>query len=121
MGPRRLAVPVESAGGSEMSCTLTREPGGVFTAPVGSQVEIDIRSERPAETVRISYAGDQDGEAPFEFTVKEGKHVVLVVALGVEERQRMTLVEISGEDECPLKRFTWSTTNFSTSIAVKGV
>ena len=103
-----------------MACKLKREPGGTFTAPVGSKIEIDVRSDTPAQTVRITYAGEQDGEGPFEFKVKEGKHVVLVVALGLEENQRMTLVEIAGEDECALKRFTWSSTNFSTAIAVKG-
>lgn len=103
-----------------MACKLTREGGGVFSAPIGSKIAIDVRSDTPAQTVRISYAGEQDGEAPFEFKVKEGRHVALLVALGAEESQRMTLVEVSGDEDCTLKRFTWSSTNFSTSIIVKG-
>lgn len=103
-----------------MACKMTRERGGSFTAPIGSKITIDIRSDQPAETVRIIYGGEQDGETPFEFRVKGGKHALLVVALGAKQDQRMTLVELSGQQECALKRFTWSSTHFHTAINVEG-
>jgi hypothetical protein len=103
-----------------MACKLTRIPGGTFTARAGAKVEVDVRSDEPASTVRIIYAGDQDGEAPFEFTVKEGRHLLLVVALGVNNQQRMNVVEVDGEDDCQLKRFSWSTSRFHTTLPIEG-
>lgn len=103
-----------------MSCKLTRKAGGTFTAPVGSKIEVAIRSDDPAATVRITYGGEQDGESPFEFRVKKARTLLLVVALGATQDQRMALVEVAGGEECVLKRFTWSSHNFYTAIAIEG-
>lgn len=104
-----------------MACKLTRVPGGGFEAAVGSKIIVDVRSEDPASTVRIAYAGEQDGEPPFEFRVKKGRNLLLLVALGVSQDQRMTVVEVDGDNDCPLKRFSWSSTNFHTALAIEGV
>jgi hypothetical protein len=104
-----------------MACKLKREPGGAFSAPAGSKIAVNIRSDKPAQTVSISYAVDQqDSEEPYEFTVRKGSHVLELVALGVEENQRMTLVEVSEDKDCPLKKFSWSSEHHKTAIDVKG-
>jgi hypothetical protein len=103
-----------------MACKLTRKPGGTFVAAVGSKIVVDVRSDRPAATVRIAYAGEQDGEAPFEFRLKKGRHMLLVVALGLNREDIMTVVEVDDEDDCPLKRFAWSSEHFLTTLAIEG-
>lgn len=104
-----------------MACKLVRQPGGTFTAPAGSKITIAVRSDQPARTVRITYAGEQDGDAPFEFRVRKGRNLLLVVAVGVAQDQRMLVVEVDGATDCPLKRFSWSSTHFHTTLPVEGV
>jgi hypothetical protein len=103
-----------------MACKLTRIAGGTFQGRTGARVAVDVRSDARAKTVRIAYAGEQDGQAPFEFTVKRGLNQLLVVALGVQDGQKMTVVEV-GTDDCPLRRFAWSTTHFFTAITIQGI
>jgi hypothetical protein len=83
-------------------------------------VRIDLRSEKPATLVRIFYAGEQDGDVPFEFTIKAGRQKLLLVASGAERNQRMRIVELSGRDVCQLRNFFWSPTNFSTVLDIEG-
>jgi hypothetical protein len=104
-----------------MACKLTREEDGSFTGRNGQTVQVDVRSEDTASTVRIIYAGEDDGDAPFEFTIKPGRNKLLVAALGVDDNQRMRVVELDGDTVCPLKTFFWSTTNFHTTLDINGI
>ena len=103
-----------------MACSLTRLEDGSFRGKNGATVRVDIRSQDPASTVRIIYAGEEDGEAPFEFTIKPGKTKLLIAALGVENNQRMSVVELDGASECALKTFFWSSTHFHTTLDIEG-
>lgn len=104
-----------------MACSLERNDEGVFVGPTGRKVRIDVRSDKPAALVQLFYAGEQDGEPPFEFTIKAGKQKLLIVAAGVDRPQRMKIVELSGAAVCPLRNFFWSNTNFSTLLDIEGV
>lgn len=105
-----------------MPCKLARQPGGTFKARVGARITVDVRSDQPAETVHIFYAGEQDGEAPFEFVVQRGAFPLLLAAVGVEQDQRMLVVEDDGTEQgCPVKRFSWSRAHFHTTLVIEGV
>ena len=104
-----------------MPCVLKRRPDGVFVGPTGKKVQVDIDSDQPASTVRIIYAGEQDGEAPFEFKIKAGLQVLLIVAVGVANDQLMRVMEVSGTQRCPLRKFFWSSTHFHTALEIEGV
>jgi hypothetical protein len=104
-----------------MPCVLRRRADGVFEAPAGKKVQVDVQSAQPATTVRLIYAGEQDGEAPFEFKIKAGRQKLLIVALGVTDDQMMRVVEVSGTTSCPLRKFFWSNTHFHTTLDIEGV
>lgn len=104
-----------------MPCSLERNDEGVFVGPKGKKVRIDVRSDTPASLVQLFYAGEKDGEPPFEFTIKAGKQKLLIVAAGMGGPQRMKIVELSGAEVCPLRNFFWSNTNFSTLLDIEGV
>jgi hypothetical protein len=93
----------------------------VFEAPTGKKVEINLESALPAKTVRLTYAGEEDGEAPFEFKIKAGPQKLLLVAVGVKNNQTMSVVEVSGNTSCPLRKFFWSNTHFHTTLDIEGV
>jgi hypothetical protein len=103
-----------------MACTLIRQDDGTFAGKRGRTVRVDVQSDRPASVVRISYAGEQDGTAPFEFTVKPGRQKLLITALGVDNDQRMKVVEIAAGQPCHLKNFFWSATHFHTTLDIVG-
>lgn len=103
-----------------MACKLTRQADGSFQGETGANVQVDVRSNQPASTVRIIYAGDQDGDAPFEFTIKSGKNKLLIVAVGVTNDQKMRVVEVDGQNECHLRNFFWSSTHFHTALDIEG-
>ena len=94
-----------------MACKLSRHKR-VFRGDTGSTVQVAVRSGSPASTVRIVYAGQPDGRSPFTFTIKEGKNKLLVQALGCDNGQRMTVVEVDDAKDCRLKNFRWSGNNF---------
>jgi hypothetical protein len=104
-----------------MPCVLRRRDDGVFEGPTGKKVRVDVVSAQPAATVRLIYAGEQDGEAPFEFKIKPGAQKLLIVALGVTNDQVMHVVEVSGNQNCPLRKFFWSSTHFHTMLDIEGV
>ncbi len=105
-----------------MACKLTRQPDGSFQAKTGEKVQVDVRSDDgAAKTVRITYAGEQDGAAPFEFETKADKNKLLIVAVGVKDDQKMEVVEVDGANECHLKNFFWSSTHFHTTLDIVGV
>ena len=104
-----------------MGCRLTRQPDGRFRGRAGETVRIEVRSGDPANTVRIAYAGKQDGDPPFDFVIQQGENKLLVVALGAQDGQKMTVVEVEGENVCPLKRFFWSRTHFHTTLDIEGI
>jgi hypothetical protein len=108
-----------------MACVLKRGDDGVFRGKSGQTVEIDVESDKPAVLVKLFYAGDQDGEAPFEFNVRKGRQKLLVVAAGVEtdedEPQHMRIVERSGGEDCFLRHFFWTPTHFHTTLDIEGV
>lgn len=104
-----------------MGCKLTRQPNGGFRGPAEERVRIDVRSDQPASVVRIAYAGEQDGDPPFEFLIRQGENKLLVVALGAQDGQKITVVELEGENACPLKRFFWSRTHFHTTLDIEGI
>ena len=103
-----------------MACVLSRQ-NRVFQGTVGSDVRIAVRSNTPAGTVRIVYAGDQDSTPPFTFKIKEGKHKLLVWAVGCESGQKMQVVEVDGRNDCRLRTFFWSGANFFTTLTIEGV
>ncbi|HYR83801.1 MAG TPA: hypothetical protein VE422_06965 [Terriglobia bacterium] len=104
-----------------MACKLTKQDNGSFRGDNGAVVTVGLRSDEPASTVRIIYAGEEDGEAPFEFTLKPGKSKLLIAALGIKNNQKMRVVELDGVTECPLKTFFWSSTHFHTTLDIEGV
>lgn len=104
-----------------MACKLTRQPDGSFQGKSDAKVQVDIRSDQPASTVRIIYAGVQDGDAPFEFKIKSGMNKLLIAAVGVKNDQRMRVVEVDGKNECHLRNFFWSSTHFHTTLDIEGV
>ena len=103
-----------------MACVLSRH-GRVFQGLIGRNVEVAVRSQSPANTVRIAYAGSQDGTPPFTFAVQAGKNKLLVQALGCNNAQRITVVEVDGAVDCKLKTFRWSGTNFFTTMTIEGL
>ena len=104
-----------------MACSLTRREGGVFTASSGQSVEIGLRSATPARIVRLTYAGTEDGDAPFSFTVKKGLNKLLIVAVGEsDDVQLMKVTEDPEGDACHLKNFFWSRTHFFTTLDIEG-
>jgi uncharacterized OsmC-like protein len=104
-----------------MACSLKRrQSDGVFVGTAGRKVRVDVQSEQPAELVQLIYAGEVDGAPPFEFTIKKGQQKLLIVAVGVDSDQRMKIVELSGDEVCPLRNFFWSTTHFHTTLDIEG-
>lgn len=106
-----------------MACVLRRRPDGVFEGTTGATVAIDLTSNQPSRLVHLFYAGEHDGTAPFQFTIRPGKNKLLVVAVGTAVAgltQRMVIIE-AGSPPCPLRLFFWSTTNFSTMLDIEGV
>ena len=104
-----------------MACKLTRQADGSFQGKTGAKVQVDVRSDSAASAVRIAYAGEQDGEPPFEFKIKSGRNKLLVVALGVKNDQLMRVVEVDGANDCHLRNFFWSSTHFHTTLDIEGV
>ena len=104
-----------------MQGTLTRRDDGIFEGKIGEKVEVDVRSDESVKTVRIFYAGEDDGSAPFEFVIKEGVNKLLVVALGAGSNQKVNVVELLDGNEHHLRFFFWSTMNFSATLTVEGV
>lgn len=104
-----------------MARQLTRQDDGSFQGNTNAIVQVDLRSEQPASIVRIVYAGEQDGAAPFEFRIKAGVNKLLLVALGVSDSQKMELVEADGANDWHLRNFFWSKTNFHATLEIEGV
>lgn len=98
-----------------------KEHHGTFRAPVGSTITVEVRSDKPASTVRIIYAGQHDGAAPFQFTVKPGVNKLLAAAIGVRDGQEMRLVELDGAVENALRSFFWTSTSFHTTVNIEGI
>jgi hypothetical protein len=104
-----------------MACKLTRRDDGVFIGKTGQTVEIGIRSTEPARIVRMTYAGTQDGEAPFTFKIQSGFQKLLVVAIGTGAGvQQMKIVEDPSGSMCHMKNFFWSPTHFHTTVDIEG-
>lgn len=104
-----------------MACNLTRGADGVFTGTTGKSVEIGLRSDTPAKIVRLTYAGTDDGAAPFNFTIKRGLNKLLIVAVGESSGvQLMKVTEDPGRNGCHLKNFFWSRTHFFTTLDIEG-
>ncbi len=104
-----------------MAGKLIRQDDGSFQGKTDTLIQVDVRSEQPASMVRIAYAGEQDGAAPFEFQIKAGMNKLLVVALGVSDGQKMELVEAHGANDWHLRNFFWSKTNFHATLDIEGV
>lgn len=104
-----------------MACSLKRrQSDGVFVGTTGRKVRVDVESEQPAALIHLTYAGEGDDTAPFEFTIQKGQQKLLVVAAGVEDDQLMRIVELSGDEVCFLRKFFWSTTHFHTTLDIEG-
>lgn len=105
-----------------MACILTRRASdGVFVGKTGKTVEIGIQSEQPARIVRLTYAGTQDGTAPFTLTIQGGLQKLLVVAIGTGTGvQQMQIVEDPSGSNCRLRNFFWSPTHFHTTLDIEG-
>lgn len=104
-----------------MARCLIRQSDGTFRGATGTMVRLEIRSDRPASTVRLFYAGDEDGEPPFEIRIRPGRNKLLVAALGAEDGQRLRVVEVDGAVDAHLKNFFWSSTHFHTTLDIEGV
>ena len=105
-----------------MPCVLTRRSDGVFVGKTGRSVEIGVESAAPARLVRMTYAGKDDGEAPFEFKLVRGPQKLLIVAIGSSPGvQHMRILEDPDGTPCFLRNFFWSPTNFFTSLDIEGV
>jgi hypothetical protein len=86
-------------------------------------VTIDVVSEQAARVSHVFYAGEHDGEAPFEITIQAGLQQLLVVVLGEAPAgltQKVFVVE-QGAEDCQLRMFKWSTKRFSIALDVEGV
>jgi hypothetical protein len=104
-----------------VACILKRRDDGVFVGKTGRTVELGIRSAQPAGVVRLIYAGTEDGAAPFTFTIKPGRHKLLVIAIGVVAGvQLIKVVEDPAGGDCHLKNFFWSPTHFHTTLDIEG-
>lgn len=104
-----------------MPCNLKRrQSDGVFVGTTGRKIRIDVQSQAEASLVKLMYAGELDGEPPFEFTIKAGRQKLLIAAIGVDDDQLMKIVELSGGDACFLRNFFWSTTHFHTTLDIEG-
>jgi hypothetical protein len=104
-----------------MAGQLTRQDDGSFQGKTNATIQVDLRSDQPASMVRIAYAGEQDGAAPFEFQIKAGMNKLLVVALGVSDGQKMELVEANGASDWHLRSFFWSKSHFHATLDIEGV
>ena len=105
-----------------MPCVLTRQANGVFVGQAGRTAEIGLRSAQPGRVVRLIYAGTEDGQPPFTFTIKPGLNKLLVVAVGVSAGvQHMSVVEDPNGAACHLKNFFWSPTHFFTTLDINGI
>src|SRR5215510_3465731 len=106
-----------------MACVLKQQTNGSVQGPTGATVTVAVRSKQTASTVQIFYAGTQDGQAPFQFTIQQGLNKLLIAALGVTNGQRMSVVEVDGAQDCnpPLQIFFWSSTSFFTALDIVGV
>ena len=105
-----------------MACVLKRRQDGVFEGKTGKTVEIDVTSDAPTQMVRLAYAGTEDGEAPFTFTIVSGRQKLLLFALGSSATvQLMRIVEDPSGDKCRLRNFFWSPSNFFTVLEIEGV
>lgn len=104
-----------------MACSLKRrKTDGVFVGTVGRIVRVDVQSEQQAEIVRLTYAGEEDGTAPFEFTIQKGRCKLLIAVVGVGGEQRMEIVELAGADVCHLRRFFCTPAHFHTTLDIEG-
>jgi hypothetical protein len=103
-----------------MAFKLTRDPSdGTFHGETGQKVTIGCDSSAGASVVRIGYAGTEDGEAPFEFTIKKGKNVLVVIVFD-NVPKRVFVTEIDGAATQNLRFFNWSPTNFFTQLTIVG-
>lgn len=100
---------------------LRRIDGGKFAGKAGEDVTITTRSDQPADIVCILYNGVIDGEAPFDFTIEPNENGLYIVAFGVQQPQRIYIVEKEGDEEYDLKYFYWSAANPGTKLPIVGV
>jgi len=103
-----------------MAFKLTRKNDGTWEGAVGDTVTLDVRSVKPAKTVRIVYGGKEDGSPPFQFDIRTGLASALVVAQGVKNGQEIEIHEIDGATSQVLKSFFWSKTDFFDFVLVRG-
>ena len=58
--------------------------------------------------VRLTYAGADDGDVTFTFTIEKRRHKRLVVAIGMHALvHHMSAVDDPNGADCHLKRFFW--------------
>jgi hypothetical protein len=79
-----------------MAFKLERQNEGTWEGESGATVTLDIRSEQPAQVVRIVYAGKEDNTSPFQFNIRKNLAAALVIALGVKNGQEVEIHEVDG-------------------------
>lgn len=103
-----------------MAFKLSRGEDRRFGGRIGEVVEIGVSPQGQARLVRISYAGEEDGTAPFQFTIREGLHALVVAPIGVLEPQKIFITEKDGIQVQDLTYFSWSSATPIVRLAIVG-
>jgi hypothetical protein len=109
-----------------MSCQLTHSTTARedFLGQAGATVTIKLKGPAAAgaEIVHIRYAGTEiDSEPPFQFTIRKGAKILVVLAEASEAGVLLQLVEVCGDgEEQVLDRFHFDPKNPGRGYIVKG-
>ena len=109
-----------------MACCLTPSTTSKedFTAAVGLEVTIDLKgpADSGAKIVHIRYAGEEiDATPPFQFTVKKGAKMLVVLAEASKPGAPLQLVEVcNGGPPQIAARFNFDPRNPAKGFIVRG-
>ena len=108
-----------------MACCLTPSSGATedFIGDTGCEVTLTLPGPRGtgAEILHIRYAGTEiDTEAPYQFTVKNGRRFLVVLCAASKPGALLQLVEMCGENEQVIDRFNFDPRNPARGYIVLG-
>ena len=94
-----------------------------FTGDTGCETTLTIKAPRgaAAEILHIRYAGTEiDAEAPFEFTIKQGRRMLIVLFACSKPGAVLQLVEVCGAAEQVIDRHNFDPRNPARGYVVLG-